>query len=134
NVSFPRKRHENPHRCAVDSLIARLHLQVMTLDEMLHQSRQILESLTQWWNLYFKHVEAIIQIVPETARLYLRPELPVGGSENSNINLHRSREAHRQNRLLLQNAQQFRLQAQRHFADFVQKDRTASGSLEKPLL
>jgi hypothetical protein len=106
----------------------------MTMDQVLNEPRQVLEPLAQRRNVNFEHVEAIIQIVAETARVYFRPEIPIGGGEDPNIDSDWGRGTHWQDRLLLKHSQQLRLQAQRHFADFVQEDCTASGPLEQPLL
>src|SRR5215467_1857985 len=134
NVSLPRKGHKNAHSGAVHTFVICLHFHIVPVNEMLHQPRQVIEPLAQRRDIDFKYVESIKQIVTKTTRFNFGFEIPVAGSEDPHINFYWGRGAHWQNGLLLQNAQQFGLEAQRHFPNLIQENRSATRSLEQSFL
>ena len=80
------------------------------------------------------HVEAEVKVFAERSVLVSRFKIAVGGGDHAHVDLNPLVAAHRTHFFFLQYAQQFGLQFQRQFADFVEKDRAAIGGLEQSLL
>ena len=71
------------------------------------------------------HVQAVIQIFAEVSGFHLGFQVAVGGRHNAHIHLFATAAAHPFDFLLLQHAQNLDLEAQLHFADFIQKNGAA---------
>ena len=61
-------------------------------------------------------------------------QIAIGGCDNAHVHLQRRGAAHALEALLLERAQNLRLQRQRQIADFIEKQRAAVGELELPRL
>ena len=97
---------------------------------MVDQGGDVLAALAQGRSLDREDVEAIEQILTEGAGANLLGRVPVGGRDDSDINLDRAFGADGVDLALLQGAQQFDLHVQRQFADLVEEQGAAVGFLE----
>ena len=80
------------------------------------------------------HVQAVVEILAETASLRFGLEIAVGGGDNPNIHRLGHAVTHAGDDVLLQGTQDLDLQGQRHLADLVQKQGALIGGLEAPKL
>jgi hypothetical protein len=76
------------------------------------------------------HVEAVVKVLAESPFAHRALEVAVRGRENAHIHLNRLGSAHAFECLLLEHAQDLRLNAERDVADFVEQDGAAVGSLD----
>jgi hypothetical protein len=95
------------------------------------QQCNILAPFAQKWNAQFQYGEAIIKILTEPALANGGKQAFVGGGNDTHIHNNFAIAADTPQRALLQRAQQFRLQARRHVAHFVDEQRAAIGLLEQ---
>ena len=100
------------------------------LGEELDEMRNVFDAMPQRRHAQLDHVQAIEQILAEAAFGHFRFELAVRGRDDLHVDLLRNRRADRRDFVLLQHAQQLRLQIDRHLADFVEKDDAARGRAE----
>jgi hypothetical protein len=94
---------------------------------MRSQQRNILAALAQWRDAQADHIQTVIEILAKTALLDHGGQLAVGGSEDADVDGNTVRRTHGPDLLLLQSAQQLRLQVEGQFSDFVEKDGSALG-------
>ena len=110
--------------------IALLDAPAELLHEVPDQQRNIFGPLAQRRDADGKHVEPIVQIGAELLLAHHRFQIAIGRRDQPRIGAQRPRRAQPLELALLQNAQQLRLQLQRHLADLVQKHGAAIGQLE----
>src|SRR5690606_14926936 len=89
--------------------------------EMLGEQRNIIAALAQRGQPDWEHHEAIEEVLPERARLDFGSEIAVGRADDANIDLLFFGGSDWSDCSFLQGSQEFRLQRQRHLADFVEK-------------
>src|SRR5262249_54497304 len=77
-----------------------------------------------------KHIQAVIQVHPESPRLHQLAELLVRRRDDPHVDADRVRAAEAFERLLLNGAQQLWLQLDGQFVDFVEEERAAIGCLK----
>ncbi len=73
---------------------------------------------------------AVIEILAEAALLDLGLQVPVRGRDDAHVHLNQLATAQPLDDTLLQEAQQLRLQRQRHVANLIEKQHTAVGGLD----
>ena len=101
--------------------------------QRLAQRGQVFAPLAQGRHDEFDDVQAVIQVLPEVARLHLRGQILVRGADDAHVHRLFLRGAQRPHAPLLYGAQQLGLHGQGQIANFVQKQRAACGRLEKAL-
>ena len=104
------------------------------LQEMIDQQRDVFATLAQRRHRDRNHAQAVVQVFAESIFGHLLVEIAVGGRDHAHVDGNLGRAAHRPNAALLQYTQQFDLHGQRHFADFVEKDRALVGHFEQATL
>ena len=77
-----------------------------------------------------EYVEAVVEIFAEAASGHFAAQVAIGGGEDAHVERQRVGAADAFDFLLLQHAQQLRLQRQRHLGDFVEQQRAALRLLE----
>src|SRR5205085_3100424 len=77
--------------------------------------------------------QSIVEVLPEMARRRVGGEVAVGGGDDADVDLDLARAADALELLLLQHAQQLRLEVEPHLADLVEEQRAAMRPLERPL-
>ena len=92
-----------------------------------HQRQDVARALTQRGNVQLEGADAEIQIFAELALLHGQAQVFVGGGHNAHVQLDLALAAQAGQLTLLQHAQQFGLQMNRHFANFVQEQGAAVG-------
>ena len=79
-----------------------------------------------------KDVQPVVEIAPEASRLDHRLEVAVRRRDQAHVDAQRARAAEALELLLLEHAQELRLELDRDVAHFVQEERSAVGQLEAP--
>ena len=90
----------------------------------------ILRPLAQGGDSHGKDIESVIKVFAKHAPGNRLGHVTIGGRDNANIQRHRLLAADPLHLTFLQHAQQFALQIQGDFADFIQKERAAIGQLK----
>ena len=83
------------------------------LYEMVDQLRNIISSLAQGRERNRENVQPVIKISAKFSLLYHVPQILIRGGDNTYVDLQRAAAAQALELLLLENAQQFRLQLKR---------------------
>ena len=94
---------------------------------MLHKMRNVVHSMAQRRHVELDHVQSVVQVFAEAALENFPLQIAVRGGHHLHVDVHGHRRADRRHFVLLQHAQQFRLELERHFADFIQKHDAAFG-------
>src|SRR2546427_1302269 len=97
---------------------------------MLCQNGDVICPLSQWWDLNRKHIESVVKVFTKAARRHFLLQVPIGRSDDPHIREPRPVLAHALVTLLLQDAEQFALQFQRNFSDFIEENRPSFSRLE----
>jgi hypothetical protein len=100
------------------------------LEQVLRQLVQIRQALAQRRQPDRKHAQAAVQIRSETPMGDQLLEVDGAGGDQPQVDLDEAVRSQRLDLLVLQHAQQLRLQRQRQIADFVQEQRPAVGQFE----
>src|ERR1700751_2041893 len=98
---------------------------------MRREQRNILTSLPQRWNPQAEHVQAKIEVTPEGPLRDALFKITIRRSQNADIDRKPFRASHWSNLLLLDRAQQFGLQIDRQFSNFVEENGTAFGDCQQ---
>src|SRR5437899_4386380 len=99
---------------------------------MLCQNGDVICPLSQWWDLNRKHIESVVKVFAKTARRHFLLQVPIGRSDDPHIREPRPVLAHALVTLLLQDAEQFVLQFQRNFSDFIEEIVPPSAVSKRP--
>src|SRR5882672_800339 len=97
---------------------------------MLCQQRDVICPLSQWWDLNRKHIEPVVKVLTKAARHHFLLQVTIGRSDDPHIREPRPVFAHALVTLLLQDAEQFALQFQRNFSNFIEENRPSFSRLE----
>ncbi len=100
-----------------------------------HQQSQVFGALAQRRNRNWKHVQAIIQILPELVLRHHLSQVVMGCRDQPHVGANRLPAAQALEFMFLQHAQQLRLQLRGNIADLVQEQRAPVGRFKtaKPL-
>ncbi len=98
--------------------------------EVQQQIGDVVAAFAQGRGVQGQHVQAVIEVFPETAGGNLGLQVAVGGGHRPHIHRHRTARTHGFDAALLQHAQQFDLHVQRHVADLVEEQGAAVGQLK----
>ena len=97
-------------QCARRDAIDRpAHLTANSIAEVTQKHRQILEPLPQRGQRDREDIEAIVQILSELAAVHFFDQIPVGGSHDPDVDVHRPRAAEPFELAFLQDAKQLGL-------------------------
>ena len=91
------------------------------LHEVAHQQRHVFRALAQCRNVNRKNIQAVVEVAAKVALGDQLWQIAIGRGHHADVDALRAIAAQAFEFLLLQHAQQFRLQLQRDVADFVQK-------------
>ena len=97
---------------------------------VVRQRHDVVLALAQRRHLDRDDVEAVVQVLAELARLHHRRQVAVGRGDQPHVDAQRARAAQPLELVLLQHAQDLRLRARAHVADFVEEQRAAVGLFE----
>src|SRR5829696_2847636 len=92
----------------------------ITIHKVRHQHRNVFYPLTEWWKGDGEYIEAVIEIHSEKLLRDQPGEILIGCGHHAYTDAPGMRAAQALELLLLQNAQQLRLQFERNIADFIQ--------------
>ena len=99
----------------------------MTIDQLLYEDRQIIDTLTQRWRLNWKYIKTVVQVFTELVFSYHLFEVLVGSSDHTHIGIDDLIRAHTVKLALLQHTQQLNLHLERHIANLIEEEGTALG-------
>src|SRR5712672_3114183 len=97
---------------------------------MLCQNGDVIDPLSQWWDLNRKHIEPVVKVFTKAARRHFLLQVTIGCSDDPHIREPRPILAHALVTLLLQDAEQFALQFQGDLSDFIEENRSAVSCLK----
>ena len=101
---------------------------------MLRQERDVLPALAERRQRERHHVQAVEEILPEAPLAHHRLEVAVRGREHAEVHADRVVAAHPLEGALLEDAEELRLEVERHVAHLVQVKGAAVGQLQLPEL
>jgi len=134
HVARPVVRHQHVDRGGGDAAHVLAVSRRELLDEVVGQQRNVGAPLAQRGHEDLEHVQPVIEVLAEAARLHGQLEVLVGGGDHPHVDLHGLDSAQSLELALLQHAQQLDLGRRRQLADLVQEQRAAVGQLETALL
>ena len=85
-----------------------------------YEGSNVIRSLSKWWDEYPDDVQSIIEVFPETPLPDAQLEFLIGSGHNPAVNLNVFLTTQAGELEILQYLELFRLQEQRHIADFIQ--------------
>ncbi len=100
----------------------------------IHQQRHVVEPLAQGRHSQLDHVDAVVEVLAEPARLDQFVELAVSRRKYAHVDRGLAGFSHRPDRFFLDHAQQLHLHVQRQVRDLVQEQRAALGRADQPFL
>src|SRR6266849_4304053 len=118
-------RRELPQRLGV--------LEAIALEEMREEHRHILAAVAQWRKLQMNDVEAVEQVLTETAFANEREEIDVRGGDDADVHFDLFGAAETHEFAFLNNAQELGLRFGTDGGDFVEKDGALIGDFEETL-
>ena len=112
----------------------RIHTAVVAFGISLHetfsQRQNLVLALAQRWKLQVHRVDAIVQVLAESAVLYHLWNVAVGSTDKTDINRYLFGIADTHDSTILQHAQEFGLQVQWDIANLIEEECAAVGLLE----
>src|SRR5258706_10965054 len=97
---------------------------------MVCQERDVFRPLPECWNLDRKYIEPVVEVFTKAAGRRFLLQVTIGRPNDPHIRYPRAVLADAFVTLHLQDAEQFALQFQRNFPDFIEENRPALGRLE----
>src|SRR5690554_2309285 len=98
--------------------------------EVTGHGQDVGDSLAQRCGTYFEHIQAVVQVLAETAVGYRRLQIHMSGGQYPHINLYGVLPTHALYLLFLEKSQQIGLQLHGQVADLVEEQGAAVGSLD----
>ena len=132
DVAAPLVVDQRGHGLWRDRLFGRVEVPGRLGAKMFGEQRDVLAAVAQRGKRYLDHVQAVKKVLAKSVFPDLFFEIFVGGGNYPGIEFYRNGRPDRRNLMLLQRAQQLDLQADRHFADLVEKERAAGGRTKQP--
>src|SRR4029450_8051907 len=102
----------------------------MFLHEVAGEQRYVFAPLAQRWNIQRKNVEPVIQVVAKLVLFDHRFQVPVGCGNKPDIGADGASAPNTLEFLILDCAEQLRLEFKRHFSDLVEKERALISEFE----
>src|SRR3977135_2455030 len=116
--------------CAFRRQLRRGRPQRELVQKILRELQDIFRTLPQGWDLNGKRAQAIVKIFAEFSLPHQRQQACIGGGNHPRIDAHYFATAQSLELFLLQKAKQFWLEAKRHVADLVEKERASLRCLD----
>ena len=132
NVSWPRVGNQSVHGVGGNVQNRFVHAAAEFLNEVTHKQRNIFATIAQCRNLNRENVQTIVKVAAKRAVRHQPTQIGVRRCNDANIHANRPRRAQPFELLLLQHAQQLRLQLQGNVAYLVQKNCPFVGQFETP--
>src|SRR5207245_2147745 len=107
-----------------------VQLAAVFLHEIAHEKRHVPRALAQRGRLNGENVQTVIEIAAEGFPGDEAGEVLVGGGDQAHVHAHRARAADALEFLLLEDAQELRLELERDVANLVEEERAFIGELE----
>ncbi|MNP35512.1 hypothetical protein D3C76_1288470 [compost metagenome] len=104
------------------------------VEKVLHQRGQAVEAFAQRRNVQRQHVQAVIQVLAKLPAGAEFGQVNLGRADHPHVEVHLFIAAYATEATILQEAQQFHLQARAHFPDTIEKQRTARRQFQQPEL
>ena len=101
------------------------------IEEVLRQHRNVRTPLTQRRESDRYHIQPEKQILAKRTVINCRLQIAIGGRDHAHLHMDAFIAPDGPHFFLLQDPQQLRLQFQRQFSDFIQKDRAPVGRLKQ---
>ena len=117
-----RQRVQNRRRNGID---VTAHAMGVLLYEVAREQRHVFAAVSQWRNMHREDMQPIVKLGPESVVLHHGLQIPVRSSHQPGVRADRAAAANAFEFLVLDRAQQLRLEFERHFADFVEKERAS---------
>src|SRR5215470_3658224 len=89
NIAFPRLICEQPESFSLDPQETGAELAVESVDELIHQERNVAPSLPEGRHLEVHHVEPEEKVIAKPAGFHLAGEVTVGAGEDAHVHRHR---------------------------------------------
>ena len=105
-----------------------------TFERVKCQRRNVVLARSQRRQLNWKDVDAVIQVIPKIAVGYHRFKIPVGGTDQANVDGLRARVTDCLEFALLDKPEELGLRRHGNVANLIQEQRPTVGGLEKSLL
>src|SRR5579862_3963551 len=102
------------------------------LYEISFKQSKILAAICQGWQGNFHYSQTVVQILAKLTVPDHGFQIPVGGGDDSDINVLGGQASHALNLAVLQDAQQFGLCGRRKLPNLIEENRAAVGVLEQP--
>ena len=97
---------------------------------MAEEQRNFRGALAQRRHINGENVEAVIEVLTESAGFHGFLHVHVGGGENAHVDIHQVAAAEAGVLVILQDVEQLGLQVRGHLRDFIKEDRAFVGQLE----
>src|SRR5690554_4767886 len=101
------------------------------LEYVVGQQGNVVAPVPQWWYRQFDHVDAVEQVLAETAFLHQLRQIFVGGAQDADVYGDFLGVAYRAYGFFLDGPQQFYLHGQGQVGDFVQEKSAAVGAADR---
>src|SRR5713101_155162 len=130
HIPRPGIAQQNLHRRVADFLAGTPVGRTEFREKVAREGGDVLAAVAQRRNEEGNHIQAIEEVLAESAAGKLQLEVLVGGGDDADVNADRLAGTDRLKALLFEDAQDFGLRAEAHVADFVEEERAAVGLLE----
>src|SRR5574337_357355 len=130
DITGPVVVHEEPHRLVADPLDGLPCALTMLCDEILDELRDVGASLAERRDHNGDNVQPIEQVLPQETVFDRLDRIPIGRSDNANVNVDLVFPPKPSERLALQDTRKFRLGWQLHLGDLIQEDGPAVRQLK----
>ena len=130
NIAGPIVIRERLQRLRWNSFDFPAHPLRMFLDEVASEQGDVLTPLPQGRNVQRKDVQPVVQVRPEPVLIDHRLQVPIGCGDEPDVRPDSAIAADTLELLVLDSAEQLRLEFERHFADLVEKERTSMRQFE----
>ena len=97
---------------------------------MAEQQRNFRGTFAQWRHVDRQHIEAVVQILPESPRLHRVLNVHVGRRQYAHVGIDQVAAAEARVLMILQNMQELGLQVRGHLRDFVQENGALVGQFK----
>src|SRR5207249_6134574 len=99
-------------------------------DEIVNEERDILRAFAQGRQMHREDIQPVIEVLPELPLGHGPGQVPVGRSNDADIDRYSLASADPLELVLLEDAQELDLHLRRHLSDLIQKDGPAAGELK----
>src|ERR1700686_4484671 len=134
NVPWPVIPREGFHCGGGNVVDCPAHSLCMFLNEVAREQRYLFAALPKRRHAHREDVEPVVQVGAKFLFVHHRLQVPIRGGYEADVGSDRSVAAHALEFLVLDGAQQLRLEFERHLTDLIEKQRALVSQLEAPNL